>query len=75
MEGSMGIIFDSVITNGYVDIETMQHFLRDGWTFVCTIPAKQVHPHACDTDKFTLFSKYIEPVIDSEDCKCAENSK
>ena len=54
------IKFDSIITNGYVDIETISSRLKEGWTFVTTLPAKIVHPHAIDTDKVTIFSKYIE---------------
>lgn len=55
---------NSIITNGYVDTSTMKHFLSDGWIFVCTVPAKTAHPHACLTDKLSIFSKYTEPVID-----------
>lgn len=58
------LIFDFVITNGYVAPDTMEYFLKRGYTFVCTIPAKSAHPHACDTDKITIFAKYTEPEID-----------
>jgi hypothetical protein len=53
-----------IITNGYVSIDTMGKFLNDGWTFVCTVPAKTAHPHALDTDKLAIFSRYTEPVIE-----------
>ena len=60
----------TVITNGYVAAETLHHMLVDGWTFVVTIPAKLIHPHACETDKATIFSKYQEPVTgDSKACE------
>jgi hypothetical protein len=54
------IKFDSIITNGYIDIDTILGWTNKGWKFVTTIPAKQVHPHAMDTDKLTIFSKYQE---------------
>lgn len=56
----------SIITNGYVDISTMEAFTRDGWKFVCTVPAKTAHPHAMDTDKLSIFSRYKEPEIDND---------
>lgn len=49
------IEFDWVITNGYVDKETIFKRVEKGWTFVATVPAKLIHPKACDT---TIFSKY-----------------
>jgi hypothetical protein len=52
------IDFEWVITNGYVDSETIESYTDKGWTFVATIPAKLIHPYACDTDKATVFSKY-----------------
>jgi hypothetical protein len=55
---------NSIITNGYVDISTMEVMLNDGWTFVCAVPAKTAHPHALDTDILSIFSKYTEPDID-----------
>ena len=55
---------DSIITNGYVDPATMEHFTSKGWTFIGTLPAKSAHPHAMPTDKLTIFSKYTELVID-----------
>jgi len=54
---------DSIITNGYVDIQTIESFTARGYTFVCTVPAKPAHPHAMPTDKLSIFSKYTEPVI------------
>jgi len=54
------IKFDHVITNGYIDIETIEKRTKSGWTFVTTLPAKTVHPHALDTDKVTIFTKYTE---------------
>lgn len=53
--------FDWVITNGYVDRDTMAYFIEKGWVFVCTVPAKTAHPHAMDTDKLAIFSKYTAP--------------
>ena len=61
------IEFDCVITNGYVDHDTITAMTDKGWTFVATVPAKLVHPHALDTDKATIFSHYTEPKIDPED--------
>ena len=61
------LVLDSIITNGYVDPSTMDHFLSNGWVFVCTVPAISAHPHACQTDKLTIFSKYTEPVVDESD--------
>ena len=49
---------DCVITNGYVDRETIRMMLDKGWTFVTTVPAKLIHPHALDTDMASIFSKY-----------------
>lgn len=53
------IDFDVVITNGYCDIDTIEGRLKKGWSFVVTIPAKMIHPHAMPTDKATIFSKYV----------------
>jgi hypothetical protein len=50
--------FECVITNGYVAADTIRGFTEKGWKFVATVPAKLVHPHACETDKATIFSKY-----------------
>ncbi|WP_346206804.1 hypothetical protein NSS89_01355 [Caldifermentibacillus hisashii] len=47
-----------VITNGYVDEVMIENALNDGWNFVCTVPAKLIHPHALETDKATILSKY-----------------
>ena len=52
------IEFDYVITNGYVDIDTLQKRVKGGWKFVCTIPASIIHPHALETDKVTIFTRY-----------------
>lgn len=63
MENIM-VELDSVITNGYVAPDTIGHFQKRGYTFVCTIPANLVHPHSLPTDKLTIFSKYTEPDMD-----------
>mgnify|MGYP001615724012 CR=1 FL=1 len=66
--------YDSIITNGYVDRDTIAAFITKGWTFVVTLPAKMVHPHALATDKWTLFSKYIpyeRREGDSNDAACS----
>ena len=55
---------DSVITNGYIDPQTIAFFLERGYKFVCTVPAKLAHPHALDTDKISIFSKYTASEID-----------
>jgi len=52
---------DWVITNGYVDIDTINKRTEKGWKFVTTLPANQVHPHALPTDKITVFSYYETP--------------
>lgn len=52
------IEFDWVITNGHVDVDTISSRSEKGWDFVATIPAKLIHPHALDSDKATVFSKY-----------------
>ena len=62
----------TVITNGYVDIDTICSMVSEGWTFVITIPAKLIHPHALDTDKATIFSRYQEPVIDDSAKTCGQ---
>lgn len=54
------IKFDSIITNGYVDIETIEERAKEGWEFVAILPAKQIDIHALVTDKITIFSKYVE---------------
>ena len=53
------IKFDHVITNGYIDIETIEKRTQSGWSFVTTLPAKIVHPSALETDKVTIFTKTI----------------
>lgn len=58
--------FECVITNGYVAMDTIERYLNKGWTFVCTVPAKLVHPHAMYTDKVTIFSRYKETVVDDD---------
>ena len=63
---------DSIITNGYVDASTIEHFTSKGWTFICTIPAKSAHPYAMPTDKLSIFSKYTELVVDES--KSAEGN-
>lgn len=54
------IEFDVIITNGYVDRDTIFNKVNNGWTFVATVPAKNIHPHAMETDKATIFSRYLE---------------
>ena len=66
---------DSIITNGYVDPQTIEHLTSGGWTFVCTVPAKLAHPHAMPTDKLSIFSRYIEPVIDESGETCETYGK
>jgi hypothetical protein len=61
---------DSVITNGYVAPDTMAWYLERGWTFICTVPAKSAHPHAMDTDKLSIFSKYTESQTDDSKTAC-----
>ena len=61
------IKLETIITNGYVDGSTMEHFISGGWNFVCTIPANIVHPHACDADKLSIFSKYEEHKVDDSE--------
>ncbi|MEY8188633.1 hypothetical protein AB4X15_03020 [Peribacillus simplex] len=58
MEKHKLIDFDWVITNGYIDKETINKRAEKGWDFVVTVPAKLIHPSACDHDKATIFSKY-----------------
>lgn len=53
------IELDWIITNGYIDIETINKRSEKGWKFVVTVPAKNIHPGACDTDKATIFTKYV----------------
>jgi len=52
--------FEVIITTGYIDIDTIDKMTEKGWTFIVTVPAKLIHPHAAETDKATLFSKYEE---------------
>jgi hypothetical protein len=68
------IEFEAVITNGYVDISTIGYMLEKGYTFVCTIPAKNIHPHAVETDKATIFSKYKECECTGEQGKTPANN-
>lgn len=58
---------DSVITNGYVDIDTLESRAKEGWKFVVTVPAITAHPYAVPTDKLTIFSRYKEDKINEED--------
>jgi hypothetical protein len=53
------IEYTSIITNGYIDISTIEGYMEKGWDFVVTLPARTVHPFALPTDKVTIFSKYI----------------
>ena len=48
----------SVVTNGYVDPSTLKYMHEKGWTFLVTLPANMAHPHALETDKITIFTKY-----------------
>jgi uncharacterized cysteine cluster protein YcgN (CxxCxxCC family) len=48
-----------IITDGYVSSDTIEKMTRGGWNFVCTVSAKTIHPHAMDTNKASIFSKYI----------------
>lgn len=54
------IKFDYVITNGYVDVDTIENRTKEGWSFVTSLPAILVHPHAMETDKVTIFSKHTK---------------
>ena len=52
------IEFDVLITNEYIDKETINKRADNGWKFVVTVPAESVHPSASYSDKATIFSKY-----------------
>jgi len=52
---------ECLITSLYIDGTSIEKMKNKGWTFVCTIPASTVHPHALPNDKATIFSKYTEP--------------
>ena len=56
----------SVITNGYVGLDTIESMRKKGFTFVVTVPATLAHPHACENDKLSIFAKYTEPYADGE---------
>ena len=60
------IELDYVITNGYVDRETILKRHENGWNFISTIPAILIHPHAAITDKATIFSKYTSSFVKDE---------
>lgn len=45
----------AVVTNGYCDISTMEAYRRAGYSFVCSLPARQILPYAMETDVWTLF--------------------
>jgi hypothetical protein len=55
-----------IITSGYVDKDTIEGYVGKGWTFVATVPAKNIHPHAMDTDKATIFSRYTPMGLPTE---------
>ncbi|AIW03508.1 hypothetical protein CPT_Moonbeam110 [Bacillus phage Moonbeam] len=55
-----------IITSGYIDKDTIDGYAGKGWTFVATVPAKNIHPHAFDTDKATIFSKYTPYELEEE---------
>jgi len=65
MEEVKMIEFEVIITNGYVGSDTIYNMTNKGWAFVATLPAKSIHPHAMETDKATIFSKYKEPNINA----------
>ena len=56
----------SVITNGYIDIDTINSMAKSEWIFLCTIPAKLAHPYAMDTDKLSFFSRYTDGQTNTE---------
>ena len=60
------IKFDYVITNGSIDIETINGFLDNGWAYVVTLPAQAINPFSADNHKATIFSK-IENVYSKMD--------
>jgi len=68
------IEYNSVITNGSIDQDTISSYIKKGYTFLVTLPAKMVHPYAADTDKITLFSKYT-PYSIIEDTTCQNKDK
>jgi hypothetical protein len=47
-----------IITNGFVSLDTIEKMSKGGWKFVCTVPAKTIHPYASETDKASIFSIY-----------------
>jgi hypothetical protein len=64
---------DYVITNGYVDAETIAKRAEKGWTFVATLPANLMHPYALPTDKITFFVRYEKQnLISEEEAVCNE---
>lgn len=67
------IEFDVIITNGYVDKDTISKKCNDGWNFVITLPAKSIHPNALETDKATIFSKYIKSSKDDMEVEIKSN--
>ena len=60
----------SIITNGYLDIYTIEHMSADGYSFICTVPAGTTHPYAMHTDKLSIFGKYEEPQKEEESTIC-----
>lgn len=53
-----------LITNGYLDIETIANRAKCNWKFVVTVPAKLVAKHATEHDKATFFVREIEDTFD-----------
>lgn len=62
------IDFDYIITNGMPSNDTINTKVNEGWIYMQTINAKLIHPHACDTDKISIFSKYTSNTIKGEIC-------
>jgi len=62
-----------IITNGYISKETLEGYTNKGWTFVATVPAKNIHPYATDQDKATIFSKYHDYMVPTQPSESEEN--
>lgn len=61
---------ESVITNGYIDLHTIEKYAENGYAFVVTLPASTVLPTAMPNDKVTIFSKYDKPNITESPSQC-----
>ena len=68
------ITFDYIITNGCVGVGTIYSREEKGWKLIAVLPAKLVHPSACDTDMVAIFSKYT-PYTDTEQHETNGNNK